>query len=81
MKSKYEGITYDKDGKFDCKQGIHKLDEVWSFDEHYLVCDECQLMIHIAKIDKTYMNKKSNQNIRTMATGYRNIGSSSLRNL
>ena len=59
MKAKYEGITYDEDGKFDCKNGIHKLDEVCNSEgEHYLVCDECQLMVYIANIDKTYVNKK-----------------------
>lgn len=57
--SKYEGITYDPKGKFDCKKGIHKLDEVSNcYDEHYLVCDDCELMINIASIDKTWMKKK-----------------------
>ena len=51
----YYGITYDENGKFDCSNGIHKLDEVWSVDSHYLVCDDCQLMIRIAEIDDKYV--------------------------
>lgn len=60
---KYEGITYPNNKttkwhKAKCLRGQHILDEVWSVDAHYLVCDHCQLMIHISSIDKTYYKYK-----------------------
>ena len=39
-----------------CKRGYHLFDEVINSDgEHYLVCDACQLILHIAKVDKDYV--------------------------
>lgn len=62
---RYSGITYPKifSGKivrwlwkqFMCKRGRHLLDECWSFDEWYLSCDACNLMIHIDKIQDDYV--------------------------
>lgn len=65
MKCKYHGITHFSipfiprvgDNWFTklwekhlCKRGLHLLDEVWSIDEHILVCDICELEVHIEKI-------------------------------
>lgn len=33
-----------------CPQGIHLWDEVWSLDDHYLLCDACEMEVHIEKI-------------------------------
>jgi len=62
----YYGFTYNPRWKADCKNGIHLWDEVLSADGHYLVCDECQLMIRIESkaVDRSYeepeysLNKK-----------------------
>ncbi len=47
--------------KFLCKRHIHLFDEVLGTGtdgwEHFLVCDACQLMIYIDKIDETYVKK------------------------
>lgn len=66
----YWGITYPKilypkifSGRivrwlwkrFMCKRGHHLLDECLSFDEWYLNCDACNLMIHIDKIQDDYV--------------------------
>ena len=54
-KNEYVGISYPKLfrnklsqwlwKKFSCPKGRHLLDEVWSFDEHYLYCDACKRFI------------------------------------
>lgn len=53
-KNKYLGITHEvpyidllKWQRYKCPQGVHALDEVWSPDCHYLVCDACNLKIDI----------------------------------
>jgi len=33
-----------------CPNGIHLWDEVWSVTDHYLVCDACDLEVHIEKV-------------------------------
>jgi len=43
-----------------CKKGYHVWDEVWSTGNdsgHYLVCDACELMVIIDKIDTRYVCK------------------------
>lgn len=41
-----------------CPKGAHCWDEVWGGSEpgnrHYLVCDACQLMVHVASIETTF---------------------------
>ena len=62
----YHGFTYRPQWKADCEKGMHLWDEVLSDDSHYLICDECGLMIHFRSksIDRTYeepeysLNKK-----------------------
>lgn len=44
-----------------CRKEQHLFDEVVSGGSswrHYLVCDACQLMINIEKIDDTYVKDK-----------------------
>jgi hypothetical protein len=41
-----------------CKIGWHLFDEVQSFDEHYLVCDACQMIIYIDRISMRWMNER-----------------------
>lgn len=72
-KNPYVGISYFKIlqnrpvkwiwKKFFCKKGRHLLDEVWSpggehYNDHYLVCDACQLVINIKSISGEYVDKK-----------------------
>ena len=39
-----------------CRKNMHVFDEVVSSgDEHYLVCDACELVIEIKTIDTQYM--------------------------
>jgi len=39
-----------------CRHGYHLFDEVINSDcEHYLVCDACELMLHIVKANKDYV--------------------------
>jgi hypothetical protein len=43
-----------------CSQEVHLFDEVLSGGnpwEHYLVCDCCQLMVYIDRIDDKYMKE------------------------
>lgn len=66
----YRGITYGSFlirwrwqywlwRKLMCRKNIHLLDEVLSSSgdpwPHYLVCDACQLMIHVDRFDDTYV--------------------------
>jgi hypothetical protein len=41
-----------------CRQGYHLWDEVlsWHSDgkQHYLVCDACQMVVFIDRIDESY---------------------------
>jgi hypothetical protein len=37
-----------------CPGGRHALDEVWSGADHFLHCDACGLMVHIARVEVTY---------------------------
>lgn len=68
---KYYGITYPSILRFRfihklwkwyfCKRNIHLFDECLSGGypwHHFLVCDCCQLMIDIEKIDTTYCRKE-----------------------
>jgi len=67
----YCGITYPSnlDNKRDldmwrdnmCIQGFHLFDEVYNTFEHYLFCDGCGLIVHIAGIDQD-INKGHNTN-------------------
>ncbi len=41
-----------------CPRHIHLLDECESLDEHYLVCDACQLMVNIEGFDCQYVDTK-----------------------
>jgi len=56
----YHGITYNPRWKSNCKKGIHRLDEVGSdkSGDHFLVCDDCQLVINIKDIDDQYVEDK-----------------------
>lgn len=55
----YCGITYNPRWKSNCRKGIHRLDECWaSNDDHFLVCDDCGLMINIKDIDDQYVEDK-----------------------
>ena len=75
---KYYGITYPSIFRFKiiryfwrhflCRRNIHCFDEVLSGARpwcHYLVCDCCQLIIDIDKIDETYYFYKEKENERT----------------
>lgn len=57
-KDGYYGITYKPKSRYDCARGYHHLDEVWDGVEHTLVCDECQLLIYIDRIDESSMQEK-----------------------
>jgi hypothetical protein len=35
-----------------CPRGYHLLDEVVTIDEHYLVCDACDMIIYIWDIER-----------------------------
>lgn len=63
IKNKYVGITHPIEGKMldnvdfcvawkitNCIRGIHVFDEVHSTEQHYLVCDICDLEVHIDHI-------------------------------
>lgn len=67
--SKYHGVTYPTFfirwnwqlwlwRKVMCCREIHLFDEVLSSSDipwpHYLVCDACELEIHIERIDETH---------------------------
>ena len=60
----YQGITYKPQWKSDCKNGIHLFDECWNNESHYLVCDDCQLMVHIKDIEITYLSPDKLQIIK-----------------
>ncbi len=34
-----------------CPNGIHLFDEVFSPSEHYLICDACEIIVHIEFIE------------------------------
>ncbi len=63
----YRGVTYPSFlchswilwlwRKFMCPKNIHLLDECASLDDHFLSCDACNLEIHIANFDDTYVEK------------------------
>ena len=68
IKMKYYGITYPAFLDFDlvrlawkrvcCSREWHLFDEVInSSDENYLGCDACELIVHINRIDTSYMDK------------------------
>ena len=40
-----------------CNKNWHLFDEVESGDDHYLVCDACDLVVNIESIDKTFMEE------------------------
>lgn len=40
-----------------CWRGWHLFDEEWTGDEHDLCCDACELIVHIAKIETSYMDR------------------------
>jgi len=60
--SKYRGITYPRImgnrfvrwffRRFMCPREIHMFDECWSLDDHCLVCDACDLSVHIARFEE-----------------------------
>ena len=65
-KYSYRGLTHNMPvsnwflklwRKVFCKKEIHLLDEVWNAEEHFLICDACEIMVHIKKIDLTYQIK------------------------
>jgi len=78
--NKYTGITHPVIGEgleekeieliynawkiSNCSRGIHLFDEVWSDCDHYLVCDACNIEVHINKIiipdDKNHIIDNSN---------------------
>lgn len=58
----YRGITHScpmfllKPWKyFMCKRNVHVFAEVLSWDEHYLYCDACGLIVNIKSIDERWM--------------------------
>jgi hypothetical protein len=61
---KYVGLTHDvrmgslkKWRREKCPDNVHCFDEVGGIgpDEHYLSCDACGLMVHIAAVETTYV--------------------------
>lgn len=76
--SKYRGITYPEFlqfrivewfwKKYFCKHDMHLFDEVLAGDRHYLVCDACQLLVHIKSIDNRYCIFKNKDNNDTHST-------------
>ena len=60
MNKKNFGITYPKRlekklkewKKNHCSKNEHLFDEVYNYEDHYLVCDACELEVHIKKIVK-----------------------------
>lgn len=70
---KYYGITYPNLFRFNiiqwfwrkflCKRNMHLWDECLSGGSpwhHFLVCDCCQLIVDIDKIDETYVKNRKN---------------------
>lgn len=65
----YRGVTYPKVfsyrwvqclwKKYLCPKDMHLLDEVMSMDSHYLVCDACDLEIHIERFNTEYMETQN----------------------
>lgn len=63
IKNKYQGITYFLSGlqyfnfilglwkRFMCPRGWHLLDEVLSNEDHYMICDACELVVNIDSIE------------------------------
>ena len=43
-----------------CRRNVHVFDEVGPGSEgsHYLVCDACQLMVYIDRIDTSYTDEE-----------------------
>jgi len=40
-----------------CAEGVHLWDETWSPDNHFFVCDACELIVNISSIDDTYVQR------------------------
>ena len=59
----YRGISYPKIfgwfwGKWLCRREYHIFDEVRSDADHYLVCDCCELEVHISKMGHYRLKSK-----------------------
>lgn len=65
--TKFRGLTYPHFlgcwplfqlwRRFMCPRDRHLFDETWSLEAHYLVCDACQLMVHISSIETTWVGR------------------------
>ena len=69
--TKYRGITYPAVLDYDCARAIwkhlfcpiewHLFDEVEASIDHYLICDACELIVEIEKINTEYMEKSDEE--------------------
>jgi hypothetical protein len=67
IRMKYFGISYPIWFQFDlmmrfwkrimCRRNWHLFDEVLS-EQHYLVCDACQLMVYMGKVETKYVDEE-----------------------
>ena len=65
---KYRGVTYPHFldyawvrwlwKRWMCPKNKHLLDECADLETHFLSCDACNLEIHIANFDDTYVDEK-----------------------
>lgn len=53
-----------------CRRGWHLFDECYG-DDHNLVCDACQLYVHIARIEVGYMDRAARRHHSEVLAGNR----------